>query len=203
MNRIQEIRRKISFACEEGLKPFGYQSHRWRMNQPITSKELNDIEKSYSILLPEEYRSFILTVGNGGAGPGYGMFPLETGIEYHRELPEKSCLSQEFPHADYYNPYDDITLDTYRSQLSAGKISEAEYDAILSRSNFGTLVVCHEGSGHLHRMIVSGPARGSIWIDSTCSDQGFIPLEVSFLEWYERWIDDVLLGKGGTWWFNQ
>lgn len=38
------------------------------------------------------------------------------------------------------------------------------------------------------------------WIDSTASDQGYIQLGVSFIEWYEKWLDDLLEENDGLWW---
>jgi hypothetical protein len=34
-------------------------------------------EKHHNITLPDDYRRFILQAGNGGAGPHYGLLPLE------------------------------------------------------------------------------------------------------------------------------
>ena len=42
-----------------------------------------------------------------------------------------------------------------------------------------------------------------MWVDSRGGDAGFIPLDATFLQWYERWIDDVLAGGRGTWWFGE
>ena len=58
----------------------------------------------------------------------------------------------------------------------------------------GTLVLCHEGCGYLHLLVVTGPARGQMWLDGRCSDQGFVPLGVGFLDWYERWLDEAMAG---------
>jgi hypothetical protein len=49
---------------------------------------------------------------------------------------------------------------------------------------------------------VTGPARGQMWMDGRCSDQGFFPLGVRFLDWYERWLDSTLAGGGGVWWMS-
>ena len=66
----------------------------------------------------------------------------------------------------------------------------------------GTLVLCHEGCGYLHLLVVTGPTRGQMWLDAQCSDGGIVPLGVDFLDWYERWLDDTLAGGHGTWWLQ-
>lgn len=35
-----------------------------------------------------------------------------------------------------------------------------------------------------------------MWLDSTTSDQGYIPLRLPFLDWYELWLDETLLDPG-------
>jgi hypothetical protein len=43
---------------------------------PLTAKELIDLASQLRISLPAEYRSFLLQVSRGGAGPAYGLFSL-------------------------------------------------------------------------------------------------------------------------------
>jgi hypothetical protein len=52
---------------------FGSGSHRYRLVPPLPSAHVADIESAFQITLPPEYRDFITTVANGGAGPGYGL----------------------------------------------------------------------------------------------------------------------------------
>ena len=66
----------------------------------------------------------------------------------------------------------------------------------------GTLVLCDEGCGYRHFLVLTGPERGQMWLDATVGDDGYHPLGVDFLEWYERWLDDALAGKSGTWWLR-
>jgi hypothetical protein len=46
------------------------------MRAPVTASELQAFEHRTSIQLPDEYREFMLSVGNGGAGPCYGVYRL-------------------------------------------------------------------------------------------------------------------------------
>ena len=56
--------------------------------------------------------------------------------------------------------------------------------------------------GYVHRLVVTGPAHGQMWLDARCGTGGYVPLGVSFLEWYERWLADVLAGGWGAWWLG-
>jgi len=55
---------------------FGCELHKYKLGRRLTSFELDALESAYAIEIPAEYRAFLATVGNGGAGPGYGLVPL-------------------------------------------------------------------------------------------------------------------------------
>lgn len=52
---------------------FGAVNHHYRLGNKLTGLEISALEATYKISLPEEYRLFLQMVGNGGAGPGYGL----------------------------------------------------------------------------------------------------------------------------------
>ena len=158
-------------------------------------------EDRYRIKLPSDYRAFVTCVANGGAGPAYGMFTLEETVTQWRfaEVPE-DFVGTPFPHTQAYNPYRDPQVEPYREAAKRGDSSAAEAKRRLLYQAAGTLVLCHEGCGYLHLLVVAGPAFGQMWLDGRCSDQGFVPLRVGFFDWYERWLDNTLAGGRGTWW---
>jgi hypothetical protein len=55
---------------------FGSDHHKFALNEPLPESAVSMFERDLSIQLPNEYRSFITGVGDGGAGPFYGVFPL-------------------------------------------------------------------------------------------------------------------------------
>ncbi len=89
-------------SLDKGFQIFGTSSHKYKFNNPISKKELEEFENYYDIILPEEYREFICELGNGGAGPYYGIKKLQDSIvEYHRE--DKNYLKEDFPHKENWN----------------------------------------------------------------------------------------------------
>jgi len=42
-----------------------------------------------------------------------------------------------------------------------------------------------------------------MWMDATVSDNGYLPLEVGFLDWYEKWLDNAPVGGDGVWWLSE
>ncbi len=52
---------------------FAWEHHGGRLAPALTPEELQRIESALDIRVPDEYRTFLLGVGNGGMGPGYGL----------------------------------------------------------------------------------------------------------------------------------
>jgi hypothetical protein len=55
------------FACHD---------HRYEIRPPASPKILDRVESLAGVRLPEEYREFVTTVGDGAPGPYYGIMPL-------------------------------------------------------------------------------------------------------------------------------
>jgi hypothetical protein len=64
-------------AADPGLDRFGASRHRHRLGRRLSKGSVTSFESAHGVPLPEAYRSFLLDVGNGGAGPHYGLFPLD------------------------------------------------------------------------------------------------------------------------------
>ncbi|QOY90969.1 SMI1/KNR4 family protein [Paludibaculum fermentans] len=122
------------------LRQFGAAIHRYEMNPCIQSDELELAEAVLGTRIPEDYRQFLLTCGNGGAGPGYGILSLAASIrEFGNDPPS-----------------------------SAGIVFEPTLSAELKQVNRaypdnGILPIANVGCGHMWVLITSGPERGSIW----------------------------------------
>src|SRR5262245_59586756 len=75
-------------AADTGLRVFGSEQHRYRLGPVLSEAELVAFERDNAIRLPEDYRRFLSAVGNGGAGPFYGLEPLSTfGHDLSRPFP--------------------------------------------------------------------------------------------------------------------
>ncbi|WP_407572520.1 SMI1/KNR4 family protein [Deinococcus altitudinis] len=64
-------------AADPHLQRFGARKHRYRLGPPLREAQIQAFEQQYALQLPQDYRTFLLTVGNGGAGPSYGMASLQ------------------------------------------------------------------------------------------------------------------------------
>jgi hypothetical protein len=61
---------------DPGFAIFGSAEHRYQLNEPLSETVVAKFEKQHSIVLPDDYRRYLTEMGNGGAGPAYGVFRL-------------------------------------------------------------------------------------------------------------------------------
>jgi SMI1 / KNR4 family (SUKH-1) len=173
-------------AADPSLERFGASRHRHRLGRRLGKRSVTSFESAHGVPLPDAYRSFLLEVGNGGAGPNYGLFPLDGHGMRDLERNERfrpGYLAIGFPHTEVWNrDYYPRDQDRPSSEL----LSEDEYfDA---RWTIGSLVIAEFGSGAFHRLVVAGPARGQVWLDDRAADGGLTP-ETDFYTWYNNWLN--------------
>lgn len=151
-------RNRRVFGAERRSSGWG---HDYRFNKPLKADHVSEFEIQHGIQLPEDYREFILTVGDGGAGPNYGIKTLAESSKY-------SHLSVPFP---------------WKAELTLS--GDAEYD--LWETYPGVLVSSERGCAYYDVLIVNGDAHGQIWSDFTAVDCPLSPTHDSFLDWYVDW----------------
>lgn len=201
-SQLERVFVKLRSVIEGGHRPFGSNGHEFYLNPPLSETEVSAFEREHQVELPSDYRTFITRIANGEAGPAYGMFPLAEALEareYGRPDPlPPNFLKTPFPHTDFFNPWE--TPETQSVIEKWDELSTEERDRHFEYETAGTLVLCHEGCGYLHLLVVTGPTRGQMWIDGRVSDAGLFPLRIGFLDWYEKWLDSTLAGRSGNWW---
>ena len=70
------IRESLRRLARLQPKIFGADAHGFILNPRLREIEVAAFEEKHRISLPADYRHFITEIGNGGAGPYYGVFPL-------------------------------------------------------------------------------------------------------------------------------
>lgn len=60
-------------AADPNCLLFGVETHRYRLGSRLSAADIKSAEREYGVDLPSDYASFLSQVGNGGAGPGYGL----------------------------------------------------------------------------------------------------------------------------------
>ena len=81
MNQKKEILEKLAFIRRhKEFASFGVKEQEVSYNPCLSEEDIKEFEHKHCITLPDDYRTFISEIGNGGFGPGYGLLPLDKAI---------------------------------------------------------------------------------------------------------------------------
>lgn len=164
--------------ADEDLERFGADAHAYKLASPAKEEAIQKFEQKYGIGLPEEYRDFLRLVGNGGAGPFYGLF----GLKKLRQELEDSDISELLAQDVMIHP----------------KMSDEEWEEMIDSVEnpyTGILPIESQGCTLMTGLVLNGPYRGRVvYYDEDLCGQPFFMREAGFLAWYERWLREVIAG---------
>jgi hypothetical protein len=191
-------------AAKRQPKVFGAEAHGFDLNPPLSESAVRKFEVQHRIQLPEDYRDFLVRLGNGGAGPFYGVFKLgemDDCFDFQKWKEGDGFvgeLSKPFPHKRAWNdltgePEETDDEDEYEQAL------EAFDERYWTPDNVnGAIPICHEGCAYRDWLVVTGPEAGHMWHDARTDHKGLYPIaigrkkRVTFLEWYVDWLNQAL-----------
>ncbi|MEI7059241.1 SMI1/KNR4 family protein [Nocardioides sp. CCNWLW239] len=196
--RLERLR-----ANDSEFKVFGARTrgtgHTWLLAPTLSADEVEEAEAQLRIRFPEDYRAFLLEVGAGGAGPGYGLPALSKepdgwrwvndGGDTQLGLLDVAALSheqieQEWEEHEAREPRrGDFQLHSAFNE-AYGSWRAAD-DALYHRQFIGSIPLSHQGCGWYEWLVVTGPERGSIRVIG----DGCFPVADSFSDYYLEWLD--------------
>lgn len=179
---------------------FGASRHHYKLNPPVSKAFVREMEEKYHFRLPEDYVQFITEVGDGGAGPDYGIEPfgnfLRKGKDPYAEKfqEEYRCsLAKEFKvrpmrseEAEEYA----FTREAYERTPENFFVDEKVYDDSAECIMEGYFVLGTHGCQWDFGLITAGERRGQVF--DTDNEMGYCFLAESFSEFYQNWLDDIL-----------
>ena len=185
-DQIERIRQKLRTVPERRGRShsFGEEKHGFRLNPPLSEWQVRDFEDRHGIRLPEGYRLFLLHLGDGGAGPYYGLHPLSRALDLADE-PTEGDLARPCPLVPGM-PREDGLAGAARL---LGGVS-ASGGRSRSSTRVAPITRCWWSPGRL--------GAGSCNVDEDLQPPHF-PDDPDFLSWYERWLDEMALGYDLSW----
>ena len=208
--QITRIQTKLAQAREldPGRKVFGASNHRYKLYPPASLEDVQTLEAQYGIQLPESYKAFVLDVGNGGpsylgsgAGPFYGIFKLGeyldelVYVDTEKHLKNPCVLKPHMAEEEWKEISHNIREDD--------DISDEVYDQLLGKIYAGILPLGSQGCAYVHGLVLNGPYKGKVVNLNPNHYKPRFTYEDHFLDWYERWLDEVISGdlltKGISW----
>lgn len=177
-SRLDRIHARLELLarCDTQLQVFGASTHEYQLAPPLDEARVIEFERDHGIELPPDYRAFVTTLGNGGAGPFYGLAPLcadppRFGAATKQQAPS---LARRFPLDHAWRQGE----QTPEPPIAPGS---SVYD--------GTIELSSHGCGYFDLLVVGGPRRGEVWADFTQALAGLAPWYGSFFDAYEAWLD--------------
>ncbi len=168
VNRAREL--------DTEYRQFGAEQHRYEFNPVIPLSKVRDFEKRHQIRLPQGYVDFLTQVGNGGAGPDYGIYSLEQAeFEGYYDHKNSFCHYTETKNqSDYYNlPYSiENKMPMVNSQLSderwnkwyteLNRLEENEYNEKYKQAYNGLLQIINSGCCTGYMLVCHGDISGEV-----------------------------------------
>jgi len=186
---VKHILKLLGQAKEKDpdLARFGAYSHQYKLAAPAGEEAIQEFEEQQGIRLPEEYWDFLMLVGNGGAGPYYGLYGLK-------------ALKEDLSDSHGVRLY-----RVMEEPVIYPKMSEEEWDRMADPEGrrkgeevhpyAGILPISTQGCTLMTGLMLAGPYRGQVvYYDEDFCGPPFFAREKGFLEWYERWLREVIAG---------
>jgi len=133
---------------------FGASKHQYRLNPVVSIDKIHRFESQYNVKLPEEYIFFLTMVGNGGAGPYYGLYMLEN-TNRHNEYPDsigKQALINN-----------ELTKEVWKNTMHKLEQSDdIEYDEIMNQVYGGLMIIGTQGCTYDNLLMVNGSEKDRI-----------------------------------------
>lgn len=203
--QLHRIQQKLSQAkaADKNLEIFGANAHQYHLNPPVSEAEVLAFEKKYGVQLPKCYRAFMLTIGDAKAkkldfiaGPYFGLYAFGTSVD--SLLYEKIETYLKAP----CNLSPDMTQEEWETLSDSLLFSEEDeednddkYFAERAKVFGGLLPLGSQGCTYEHALVLNGKYAGRVVnIDLELAQPKFA-FEANFLDWYERYLDEVISGQ--------
>jgi hypothetical protein len=213
MDKLAELRR-----LDAKRRVFGASAHSYALAPPADTGLLRLVETALGSPLPADYRRFLTRIGDGGAGPYYGILSLEQSIsracmlagEYEEEhdgrrarelIGTLPAFTRDFPLESDISfgeiigmpaSWEDHVTLIENDPAYAACWDELRLQYLVEPFDGGWIPICDFGCDDFFVLVVRGKRRGTVWVNSVLGATGFYCLEVSFEQFYKRWLDDAL-----------
>ena len=186
--QIERIVRKLERLTLRRVNRFDYPGDHPEFGAPLAESAIVEFELKYSVSLPQGWREFLSRVTAGPIGPGGGLFDLEAGANFSRNGVKHDILTVPFQYESKFAPDEIPRWAELIRKADANLISDEDFNLQFSYVASGTVALA-EDCGLIYRLVITGPTRGMVWLDTEYAGGGFRPLSLTFLDWYEKWLD--------------
>ena len=216
--QLHRIQQKLAQAkaADKDLEVFGASSHKYHLNPPVNEAEVLAFEEKYGVSLPEDYRAFVQTIGDANAqklgtmaGPYYGLYAFGTQVndlvyaQTETYLKAPCALSPDMTQEEWEalssplltDEEEDEEEDFEDEEEVETTETEEEYIRQCGKVFGGLLPLGSQGCAYYHALVLTGPYAGCVVNVNWDLLQPTFAFETNFLDWYERYLDEVISGQ--------
>lgn len=215
--QLLRIQQKLAQAkaADKDLEVFGASSHKYHLNPPVSEAEVLAFEEKYGVSLPEDYRAFVQTIGDANAqkldtiaGPYYGLYAFGTQVndlvydQAETYLKAPCALSPEMTEEEWETLSSPLLMDEEKDEddfENEEKVdtteTEEEYTRQCGKVFGGLLPLGSQGCAYYHALVLTGPYAGRVVNVNWDLLKPVFAFETNFLDWYERYLDEVISGQ--------
>jgi hypothetical protein len=168
LDKLQQLK-----AIDRQCQAFGAGTHRYLIRPRLSAIGFSRVEGRLGVALPDALSRFYDEVGDGVAGPCYGLKPAAELTGY---LP-----AEMYP-----------GIEAFR-QAAAAEGDPAREDGYFETSDAalaGLVAIIEEGCGHQVCLITTGPKTGNIVYVS--ADGYVVETEKTLVQIYSEWLEDEI-----------
>lgn len=159
-------------ALDPDCKVSGAHHHRHQLGAKVPERQLLALEKKLGVALPPGLRAFYATVGDGGAGPDFGLYPFSA-LKRHRPA----------------TPYPGVAALRAIGARTEPKQPPDPRHAFVSSSRFcGMITLLTSGCSLYSAVVCAGDVGRIIHYD----DDRIVETDDTLVGWYDRWLDEQL-----------
>ena len=173
------------------------------IDSPLSINELLEFEQINNITLPDDYRAFLINVGNGvkiktSSRNDRYIYGIKRPVTKRKNRRLQLSFIFEEPYHDRLNTHNfelpadciDPDSETEDSCEHCSRLDDcfyaysdnlSEYDHVIFN---GAYPICYAGCTYTYFLIVTGPHCGEVWINNETSD--FAPSKASFYD-FIKW----------------
>ena len=203
--QLHRIQQKLVQAKEadKDLEVFGADAHQYHLNPPVSEAEVLAFEQKYGVQLPKCYRAFMLTIGDAKAkksdfiaGPYFGLYAFGTCVdellyeETETYLKAPCNLSPDMTREEW-----DALTDPLLPSEEEEEEDDDKYFAERAKVFGGLLPLGSQGCAYYHALVLTGPYAGRVVNVNWDLLKPVFAFETNFLDWYERYLDEVISGQ--------
>lgn len=207
--QLHRIQQKLAQAkaADKDLEVFGASSHKYHLNPPVSEAEVLAFEEKYGVSLPEDYRAFVQTIGDANAqkldtiaGPYYGLYAFGTQVndlvydQAETYLKAPCALSPEMTEEEWETLSSPL-LTKEEEETEGEGVTKEDYTQQCGKVFGGLLPLGSQGCAYYHALVLTGPYAGRVVNVNWDLLKPVFAFETNFLDWYERYLDEVISGQ--------